>query len=302
MPHTLAVLFLALAGQGQGSGLTLSLGTSPDHFFNSGEPIPVRVRSGETAYLTVFRIDTEGWLSVLYPVHPWQENYIMGGKTYELTPGSEKYAFLADRLPGIGYVLALASPEQFDYRRLVRAERWDLSALGRQGRITGDPRSAVEVLVRTIVPGAGAQSWVAVAPYSVAGRYEYPRFLCYECHAPATYPSWSPYQDLCPRFVVVRISDPNTGYRYLLKDRYAAGRDSQSEVERGTWDWRRLVPRALGRHPVNEPRQPLVGRAPWPPSMWRKLSPRLERRLPSVEPQRPDSAQTAPGGARRPRH
>lgn len=301
MPHALAGLFLVLVAQGQGPGLTVSLGTRPDQVFSSGDPVRVRVRTNDGSYLTVFRIDTEGWLSVLHPPHPWQENYVVGRRTYELTPAGGKYAFLADPLPGIGYVLALVSAEQFDYRRLVRAERWDLSALGRQGRITGDPRSAIDLLVQTIVPGAVAQSGLVVVPYSVAGQYEYPRFLCYECHSPATYPSWSPYQEVCPRFVVVRVSDPKTGYRYSLRDRHAAGGDSQPWLERSTWDWLRLVPRVLGPRRADELSQPPAARAPWPPSVWRRLSPRLERRPPSVQLQRPDSPQTDPAAARRPR-
>ncbi len=39
-------------------------------------------------------------------------------------------------------------------------------------------------------------------------RYDYPRFLCYDCHAYAKYDEWDPYRQACARFRVVIYDDP----------------------------------------------------------------------------------------------
>jgi hypothetical protein len=46
-------------------------------------------------------------------------------------------------------------------------------------------------------------------------RYDYPRFLCYDCHAYASYREWDPYQSACARYRVVIRDDPEYyPYRY----------------------------------------------------------------------------------------
>jgi hypothetical protein len=39
-------------------------------------------------------------------------------------------------------------------------------------------------------------------------RYDYPRFLCYDCHAYASYPYWDPYAHSCFKFRIVIYDDP----------------------------------------------------------------------------------------------
>jgi hypothetical protein len=47
-----------------------------------------------------------------------------------------------------------------------------------------------------------------VYPYHVDQRYDYPRFLCYDCHAYVAYPVWDPYVHSCVRFRLVVYDDP----------------------------------------------------------------------------------------------
>jgi hypothetical protein len=44
--------------------------------------------------------------------------------------------------------------------------------------------------------------------YQVGGRHEFPRFLCYECHAFRPHSAWNPYQAACSQFRVVVSKDP----------------------------------------------------------------------------------------------
>ena len=46
-------------------------------------------------------------------------------------------------------------------------------------------------------------------------HYDYPRFVCYDCHAYASYNEWDPYRASCTRYRVVVRDDPRFyPYRY----------------------------------------------------------------------------------------
>jgi hypothetical protein len=55
------------------------------------------------------------------------------------------------------------------------------------------------------------------ATYHVGRHYDYPRFLCYDCHGYRPYYSWNPYLYTCSSFRIVIFDDPYyyPTYRYL---------------------------------------------------------------------------------------
>ena len=81
-----------------------------------------------------------------------------------------------------------------------------------------------------------------VVPYYVERHYDYPRFVCYDCHAYASYSDWDPYRTSCSRFRVVIRDDPRY-YPY----RYGGGRTS-SPIGRST-----LVPDISSETPSPAP-------------------------------------------------
>ena len=66
------------------------------------------------------------------------------------------------------------------------------------------------------------------APYALdfttyhvgAERYDYPRFVCYDCHAFRPFYSWNPYHYSCSAFRVVIYNDPY----YYPSNRYRGTR------------------------------------------------------------------------------
>jgi hypothetical protein len=157
-------------------------------------------------YLTVFRIDTDGGLRVLFPREPWEEAWVRGGRVVEVaaddaSPGG----FQVDDYPGVGYVFAVTSEEPFDYSGLVRGDQWDYREIA-NGRIHGDPYVAISDLAGQISPDAAYD--YDVTPYYVERHYDYPRFVCYDCHTYAPYASWNPYGASCTRYRVVIYDDP----------------------------------------------------------------------------------------------
>lgn len=175
-----------------------------------GDRAYVWFRTDTDAYVTVLRIDTDGRVRVLFPYQPWQDNLVPGGYRMEISEeprGYGSHAFIVDDYPGQGYVFAIASLEPFDYRRVSRGDLWDYHAIGFRGEVTNDPYVAVMDIIDEIAFDPYGVSY-DVYPYYVERRYEYPRFLCYDCHEHVPYAQWDPYRYSCVRFRIVVHDDP----------------------------------------------------------------------------------------------
>ncbi|MSR06489.1 MAG: DUF4384 domain-containing protein [Gemmatimonadetes bacterium] len=181
--------------------------SNEEDVFRRGQQVRVYFRASQDAYVTVFRIDTDGRLRVLFPTEPWEDNYARGGQRYETQSYGDRYAFVVDDYPGQGYLFAVASADPFSYNSLVRGDHWDYREIAASGRVTGDPYVALTDLVDRIVPANYSEYSYDILPYYVEQKYDYPRFLCYDCHTYASFPYWNPYARSCFRFRVVIYDD-----------------------------------------------------------------------------------------------
>ncbi|MEQ1856022.1 MAG: DUF4384 domain-containing protein [Longimicrobiales bacterium] len=179
-----------------------------------GESVRIYYRTSEDAFAAIFRIDTDGRVSLLYPQHPGAIDLVRGGRDYRLlTPDAAGWRVEED--PGMAYLFVVASPEPLDFSLFPFDEQygWDLGAVG--GAIYTDPYVAIDDYVAAIVPG-----WETVPyaldflTYSVGETYSYPRFLCYDCHTYQRYSSWNPYDYNCQTYRVVIYDDPFFYPRY----------------------------------------------------------------------------------------
>jgi hypothetical protein len=189
-------------------------GDSP---YASGQWVRVHFRADRDAFVTILRVDTDGRVRVLFPREPWEDNFARGGRDYEVQGGSGPDAFSIDDYPGVGYVFAVASADPFVYDGIQRDDHWDYRLIA-DGRVRGDPYVALTDLAQRIVPD-GYSDWdYDITPYYVQQHYDYPRFLCYDCHTYVSYASWSPYDYTCVRFRIVVFDDP-----YYYPYRYYGG-------------------------------------------------------------------------------
>jgi len=179
-----------------------------DEVYRRGDRVKVYFRTDIDAYVTLFRVDTDGRVRVLFPIDPWEDNYARGGISYQVDARDGGHTFRVDDYPGQGYLFAIASADPFQYSRYVRGDHWDYRAIAEGGRVVGDPYVALGDLIDGIVPANYVAYSYDVAPYYVEEHYEYPRFLCYDCHTYASWPSWDPYGHSCIRFRIVIYDDP----------------------------------------------------------------------------------------------
>src|SRR5437016_8241413 len=188
-----------------------------DDPYGSGQSVRVYFRADQDAYVTVLRVDTDGRVRVLFPREPGEDNFARGGRDYEVLNGSDRAAFYIDDYPGEGYVFAVTAADPFVYDAIESGDHWDYRVIA-DGRIRGDPYVALTDLAQRIVPG-GYSDWdYDLVPYYVQQRYDYPRFLCYDCHTYVGYPFWVPTDYTCTRFRIVVFDDP-----YYYPYRYYGG-------------------------------------------------------------------------------
>ncbi len=183
--------------------------------YTRGERVRLYFRLDQDAYVTIFRVDTDGRVRVLFPRDPWEDNFARGGREFEVDGrvlGSD--AFAIDDYPGVGYLFAVASADAFVYDQIESGDHWDYRVIA-DGRVRGDPYVAMTDLAQRIVPN-GYTDWdYDVISYNVGQHYDYPRFLCYDCHSYVSYSFWDPYYASCVRFRMFVYDDPwYYPYRY----------------------------------------------------------------------------------------
>ena len=181
--------------------------TSGSDLHRRGDRVRLYYRTERDAYVTIFRVDTDGRVQVLFPRNDDDENYGSAGATYSVASYDRSSAFRVDDDPGVGYIFGVASVAPFDYREIASNGRWDLRSIS-DGRIHGDPRSAMEELVQTLLPSGYGDFDTHLLPYYVDRRYDYPRFVCYDCHAHTPWAYWDPYAGWCRRYTLTVFNDP----------------------------------------------------------------------------------------------
>jgi hypothetical protein len=211
-----------LAPSGVEAALRVSVWTDREDPYDQGDAARVYLSAEQPGHVAVFRVDTDGRIRVLFPREPWGDTWVRKSRELEVAGGRGGRTFVVDDDPGIGYLFAVASPRPFDFDDIARGDHWDYRAI-EGGRISGDPYVALADLAERITPNDDHD--YDISPYYVERRYDYPRFVCYDCHAYAKYDEWDPYSRACAKFRVVIYDDP----RYYP---YRSGRGRNVVIER----------------------------------------------------------------------
>ncbi len=148
-----------------------------------GHNVKVLVRTDRLAFLTVYRVATDGRLSVLHPktpnAQPAWEGMVNRG-VVDPTGSLDHHTFAVDDYPGVGYVFAIASPVPFDYSALGDSAGWQVENLLPEGRVTGDADALI------------ADIGIATLPDTIAFSYDEHRYLV-EPTAPPIIAGFCPY-------------------------------------------------------------------------------------------------------------
>jgi Domain of unknown function (DUF4384) len=129
----------------------IQLWISNDRRFLPGERAKVQVRTEADGYLLVLHVDPDGYLRVLFPIDPDKDNFVRGGKKYEVRDRGDRQAFEADG-KGRGTVYAAVSREPYRFENFVVGDHWDYRAMA-PSRLSSNPEPELNELVRRMALG-----------------------------------------------------------------------------------------------------------------------------------------------------
>lgn len=177
-------------------GLELELWADPSagSIVYPGDRAFLYFRANADCYVTVFSVDTEGRVRLLYPgIH--DGGYVEGRSTYRLPARGAGHNLVFGGPPGIEYIYAVASFEPMRHRyphwmvggRLAdpspgwwdgECDVWD------SGWVVGDPFFRIRRFCEQLVPEPHRPERFATAYlYWHLGRHvAYPRYVCSDCH------------------------------------------------------------------------------------------------------------------------
>jgi hypothetical protein len=123
-----------------------------DRRFLPGDRAKAEVRTRDDGYLLVFHVDPEGHLRVLFPLDPDRDNFVRGGKKYEIRGRGGRESFEIDNTTGKGTVYAAVSRDPFRFDGFVTGDHWDYRALA-PSRLPNEPEQDLNELVRRMAQG-----------------------------------------------------------------------------------------------------------------------------------------------------
>jgi uncharacterized membrane protein YgcG len=148
-----------------------------DGRFLRGDRARVHVRAEDDGYLVVLHADTEGHLRVLFPIDPTDDNFVRGGKKYEVEGRGGRDAFDVGDRSGRGSVYAAVSRSPFRFDEFVLSDHWDYKALEPR-QLAEDPEPELTELVRRMAQGSfdyDVMSYYVVDRVVYANDYSYHR-------------------------------------------------------------------------------------------------------------------------------
>lgn len=123
-----------------------------DRRFLPSDRAKVEVRTQDDGYLLVFHVDPEGHLRVLFPLDPDGDNFVRGGKKYEIKGRGGRESFEVDNSTGKGTVYAAVSRDAFRFDEFVVGDHWDYRVLA-PSRLPDEPEQELNELVRRMAQG-----------------------------------------------------------------------------------------------------------------------------------------------------
>ena len=113
-----------------------------------GDRIRVYVKTADDGHVVVLHADTEGRIRVLFPLDPFADDFVRGGRDYEIRDRNDRPAVRAVEAAGFGTVFVAYSPDPFHYDEFSRGDHWDYEAFS-DIEVTGDAeRELTEVAQR----------------------------------------------------------------------------------------------------------------------------------------------------------
>jgi hypothetical protein len=179
-----------LAGATRASAAEPSIRVSLDRTdYEPGDQARVTVSVRDDGYLLVLRLSPDGYVRVLFPLDPGDDNFVRGNGSYEIRGRGDRDAFTVSSSSGTGTVYAAWSTEPFRFNEYVLGDHWDYRVLD-GSQMQGDAEAELNELAQRMSTGHFDYDLVS---YSVAREVAYSGTTHYVTMYPAPYPYPYPY-------------------------------------------------------------------------------------------------------------
>jgi hypothetical protein len=180
-----------------------------------GERVKLTFQTNRDAYVVLYNIDSEGYVTLLYP-EDGRPSRVEGQKVYFLPDAGSGFNWVVDGKTGIEYIHAVAT----DDPTAIREEELYFLARNRKQpedkrfKIDGDPFLSFNMIDEEII--GNAKDTYPATDYTyfyINRKVDYPRYLCSKCHAPGKLTD--PYNMDCPEVIIERFAyEGDNGYPY----------------------------------------------------------------------------------------
>lgn len=147
----------------------IGIDLNSDGRYVTGDRASVKVRTAQDGYLVVLRTDVNGWVRVMFPVDPGDDDFVRGGRDVEIRGRAGRESFQAGLTEGSGTIVAARSAESFHFDRYVRDGHWNYRAL--DSLRAGPDNDPQTVLLSVVQQMAGDSHFdYDASTYTVADR------------------------------------------------------------------------------------------------------------------------------------
>jgi len=147
---SLAPAAAALAAQ-QEPPVKVSLSKKGD--LQQGDRVRVHAHTESDGYLVIIHAEPDGRLRVLFPLDPYNDNFVRGQRDLEIRGRGDREAFRVFVNGGLGTVYAAFSRDPFQFGEFVRDDHWDYRLLETWHITEGlDAETELTALVQHMTP------------------------------------------------------------------------------------------------------------------------------------------------------
>jgi hypothetical protein len=160
----LSILVFSSANTQEGDTLLVevSVDKGDEAVYYDGESISISFRANEDVFLTLFNIDTEGDLSLLFPESREDEGFIRANTTYQIPAEEDDYTLKVRGPSGDEYLCAVVSREPHRIPALFNGEEGES-----RFQVEGDREEAINDIIEEILEGSREGFAVDVCYFSV---------------------------------------------------------------------------------------------------------------------------------------
>lgn len=148
---SLALVVGAIPGHAQEPTIKVRLNKHGN--VEQGDRVRVYARAETDGYLVVLHAEPDGRVRVLFPLDPFDDNFVRGARDVEIRGRGDREAFRVYDSTGEGTVFAAFSRDPFQFAGFVKDDHWDYEVLD-TWRLTPDrdPEAELTALVDRMTP------------------------------------------------------------------------------------------------------------------------------------------------------